>query len=201
MFPEGYVFLIVLYGLSWVQAAHTAAYPGQSWPVDSTVAIASLRLHDTLTDARFAPVIDRWLNDAKAHLDPATGLLPHQVSAFDGSMTTAARATSQTIILRFLPDIDPLFAAQQYTRFRAEFLGFPITLPGTKRYAFGAMPIGDAFVAWSATARPLTTAPPPAHGHLHWWWRLPWLLVLTVIAVLPFLGRLTSTRRQPTLVV
>ena|SRR5215218_3133485 len=32
---------------------YLTAYPGQAWPVDSTVAMASLRLHDTLLPARF----------------------------------------------------------------------------------------------------------------------------------------------------
>ncbi|MFC8382604.1 hypothetical protein [Nocardia sp. NPDC057272] len=333
LFPEGYVFSNVLYGLAWVQAAHTdpglredalrearwalartqsdegravfspglqpaygvfwagwtnwlrgailsldqsdtaavqqfsthsaeiaqafaaagtpflQAYRGQAWPVDSTVAVASLRLHDTLFGAQYTGVIDRWLEQAETRLDPATGLLPHQVSPTDGSMLTGARATSQTVIHRFLPEIDPTFARSQYARYRdrfvahpggfgpavreypkgvdgsgdvdsgplvagislsatvvavgaarmngdgalaaaigseGELIGLPVDLPWSKRYAFGLLPIGDAFVVWSSTARPLTAAAAMAEYDLRWWWRLPWLALLGLIALAPW---------------
>ncbi|MFD3592650.1 hypothetical protein ACFWU5_07960 [Nocardia sp. NPDC058640] len=346
LFPEGYVFSNVLYGLAWVQAAHTdsalrdkavresrwalarlesdegraifspqlqpaygvfwagwtnwlrgailsldrsnteevqrfsthsseiaqaftaaetpflQAYQGQAWPVDSTVAIASLRLHDKLFGAKYEPVIDRWLEQAKTRLDPATGLLPHQVSPADGPMTTGARATSQTAIHRFLPEIDPAFAESQYALYREQFvaypggfgpalreypkgvdgggdvdsgpliagislsatvvaqgaarvngdrdlaaaigsegelLGLPVSLPGSKRYAFGLMPIGDAFVVWSSTARLLTEPTTAVERDLHWWWRLPWLGVLALIAIAPWTWTLIRhARRTPT---
>jgi hypothetical protein len=53
-----------------------AAYPGQARPVDSTVAMASLRLHDRLGREKYAATAVRWVAGAKARLDPATGLLP-----------------------------------------------------------------------------------------------------------------------------
>ncbi|MEV6221402.1 hypothetical protein AB0M13_07100 [Nocardia fluminea] len=341
LFPEGYVFSNVLYGLAWVQAAHTdsglrddalrearwalarvesdegravfspglqpaygvfwagwtnwlrgailsldpsdtaavqrfsthsaviaqafsasgtpflQAYRGQAWPVDSTVAIASLRLHDKLFGAQYAGVIDRWLEQAEARLDPETGLLPHQVSPTDGSMLTGARATSQTAILRFLPEIDPAFARGQYARYRdrfvaypggfgpavrefpkgvdgsgdvdsgplvagislsatvvalgaarmngdsalaaaigseGELIGLPVDLPWSKRYAFGLLPIGDAFVVWSSTARPLTTAPAMAEHDIRWWWRLPWLIALGLITLAAWAWTLARLR-------
>lgn len=342
LFPEGYVFSNVLYGLAWVQAAHTdpelradalresrwalarvesdegraifsprlqpaygvfwagwtnwlraailsldhsdtaavqrfstysaelaqafsaadtpflEAYRGQAWPVDSTVAIASLRLHDKLFGAKYTMVIDRWLAQAEARLDPATGLLPHQVSPTDGSMLTGARATSQTAIHRFLPEIDPAFARSQYALFRDQFLaypggfgpavreypkgvdgsgdvdsgplvagislsatvvavgaarmngdralaaaigsegeliGLPVDLPWSKRYAFGLLPIGDAFVVWSSTARLLTEPPTTLGRELRWWWRLPWLSVLILIALAPWAWTLRRVGR------
>ncbi|MFD6399983.1 hypothetical protein [Nocardia sp. NPDC060249] len=341
LFPEGYVFSNVLYGLAWVQAAHTdsglrddalresrwalaraesdegravfspglqpaygvfwagwtnwlrgailsldhsdpaavqrfsthsaelaqafsaagtpflQAYRGQAWPVDSTVAIASLRLHDKLFGAQYTAVIDRWLEQAKTRLDPATGLLPHQVSPTDGSMLTGARATSQTVILRFLPEIDPAFAKSNYALYRdryltypggfgpalreypkgvdgsgdvdsgplvagvslsatvvaqgaarvngdsalaaaigseGELLGLPVSLPGSKRYAFGLMPIGDAFVVWSSTARLLTEPTTALERDVRWWWRLPWLSVLLALAIAPWALPLTRRR-------
>ncbi|MGY0501962.1 hypothetical protein ACWZHB_26040 [Nocardia sp. FBN12] len=342
LFPEGYVFSNVLYGLAWVQAAHTdsglraaalresrwalarlesdegkaifspalrptfgvffagwtnwlraailslddtdtaevrrfathsseiaqafaaaetpflQAYPGQAWPVDSTVAIASLRLHDKLFGADYTAVIDRWLEQAKSRLDPATGLLPHQVAPSDGSLMTGARATSQTAIHRFLPEIDPAFATSQYSRYRDQFLaypggfgpalreypkgvdgsgdvdsgplvagislsatvvaqgaarvhgdrdlasaigaegellGLPVSLPGSKRYAFGLLPIGDAFVVWSSTARPLTEPTTVLEQDLRWWWRLPWLGMLILIAIAPWVWTLVGLAR------
>ncbi|MEU8899245.1 hypothetical protein [Nocardia sp. NPDC048505] len=241
-----------------------AAYPGQAWPVDSTVAIASLRLHDHLRDARFGAVTRRWLGAVRARLDPATGLLPHEVAP-DGSVRDGARATSQTMILRFLPEIDAEFARSQYAAFRRQFLaypggfgpalreyphghdgsgdvdsgplvagislsatvvgqgaakvngdpalaralgaqgellGLPLTLPGSKRYALGLLPIGDAFVVWSATAGPLTGPLPPERDYgLRWWWRIPWLLLVGAVACAPWVRPLflvwRSTPRRP----
>ena len=235
------------------------AYPGQAWPVDSTVAIASLALHDRLRPPRFGPTVARWLDAARQRLDPATGLLPHTVDVDTGAPRETARGSSQSVIQRFLVDIDPAFAAEQYPRFRerfvtsplglgpavreypvgldgpgdvdsgplllgitlsatvvtmgaaqvngdtalaaglanyGEFAGLPIDTPWSKRYAFGVLPVGDAFLAWSKTARPWVnptpTGTPPG---VSWWWRAPLLALLTVVAVGPWLPVLIGRRR------
>ncbi|WP_280458770.1 hypothetical protein [Nocardia carnea] len=77
-----------------------------------------------------------------------------------------------------------------------EGLGVPVTLGGSKRYAFGALPIGDAFLAWSFAA-PVAGAQsfPPITP---WWWRLPWhALGLVVLALLwlPIAGILIRRMR------
>ncbi|MDR7274446.1 hypothetical protein [Catenuloplanes atrovinosus] len=232
------------------------AYPGQAWPCDSTVAIASLRLADTLSGTtRHAPVVSRWVAQARERLDPATGLMPHAVAP----VRTGSRGTSQAIIQRFLIDVDPAFAREQYLRFRTlfldrplglgpavreyphgvdgpadvdsgplplgislsttvvalgaaqshgdtslaagfasfgEFAGLPAESFTTKRYAFGLLPIGDAFLAWSKTARPWTTPvpgpPPPA---VSGWWRAPLLALTLLVAVSPWLPALVRRRR------
>ncbi|WP_156371068.1 hypothetical protein [Nocardia arizonensis] len=221
-----------------------SAYPGQAWPVDSVVAVAALSMHDRVVGARFATVIGDWLTAARAGLDPATGLLAHRVAP----ATEGARGSSQSIIQRFLPEIDATWAAQQYGEFRRHFidtplglpgireyprgsdgagdvdsgplllgvsasstvvaigaarahgdlslsgpltglgesLGVPVTLGDSKRYAFGALPIGDAFLAWSFAAPLATTATsfPPV---VHRWWRIPWhVLTAAVLTLLWF---------------
>ncbi|WP_051115276.1 hypothetical protein, partial [Paractinoplanes globisporus] len=201
------------------------AYPGQAWPVDSTVAIASLSLHDKLSTPRYGATITRWLAGARVNLDPATGLIPHTTDVDTGAPTSGARGSSQSIIERFLPEIDPDFARGQYLAFRSHFLarplglgpaireyphgtdgpadvdsgplplgislsatvvtlgaarvegdsslaaglanfgevaGVPIDTWHTRRYALGLLPIGDAFLAWSKSARLLTATPPAA---------------------------------------
>ncbi|HEU4423478.1 MAG TPA: hypothetical protein VFR67_13185 [Pilimelia sp.] len=239
---------------------YLAAYPGQAWPVDSTVAMASLRLHDTLLPARFADTARRWLHGVRQRLDPHTGLLPHRVDPSTGTPIEVARGTSQSILQRFLIEVDPAFARQQYLRFRdryvasplglgpavreypdgmagpadvdsgplplgvslsatvvtigaaqvqgdaplaaalanyGELAGVPIDTPWTKRYALGLLPIGDAFLAWSKTARPWVAqspAPPPAA--IAWWWRVPLLTVLVILAAGPWLSTLARRRRH-----
>src|SRR5215207_6236050 len=97
---------------------YLTAYPGQAWPVDSTVAMASLRLHDTLLPARFGGTVERWLREVRERLDPRTGLLPHRVDPNTGEPVEGARGSSQSVIHRFLIDVDPSFARDQYLRFR-----------------------------------------------------------------------------------
>jgi hypothetical protein len=222
------------------------AYPGQAWPCDSTVAIASLRL----AGPRFMPTVDRWVTRARGLLDPATGLLPHYVDPSTGALVDGARGTSQAIIQRFLVDVDPVFAREQYLLFRerfldrplwlgpaireyphgvdgegdvdsgplirgislsttvvalgaaqaqgdhslaaalagfGEFAGLPITTWRTKRYALGLVPVGDAFLAWSKTARPWTVPPPsPPVAVIGGGWRVPLLMMLILIGLVPW---------------
>ncbi|MGW4467903.1 hypothetical protein [Micromonospora sp. NPDC004704] len=70
------------------------AYPGQAWPVDSTVGLAVLRLTDHLagTDA-YTELIRRWRTATDERRDPATGLLPHRVDPTSGQPVEGARAT------------------------------------------------------------------------------------------------------------
>jgi hypothetical protein len=244
---------------------YLATYHDLAWPGDVTVAAASLRLHDELLAPKYEATISRWLRLVRERLDPRTGLMPHQVRVETGEPIEGARGTSQSVIHRFLPEIDPVFAREQYLVFRrrfvvsplglgpavreyppgvpgqgdidsgplvlgtsfsatvmtlgaaqverdaplanalasyAEFMGAPIDTPRSKRYLFGAIPIGDAFLVWSKTARPWTRnaeslqAPPASIASQ---WRTPLLGLLLVIAVAPWapeLARFVRRRRR-----
>jgi hypothetical protein len=88
--------------------------------------------------SEFAPVVDRWVGRARGLLDPATGLLPHYADPVTGTALTGARGTSQAIIQRFLADVDPAFAREQYPRFRERFLARPLGLgPAIREYPHG----------------------------------------------------------------
>lgn len=191
------------------------AYPGQAWPVDNTVALAALRLADHLTGRPdHAALIERWLRAADERRDPATGLLPHRVDPLTGQPLEGARGSSQALTLRFLREVDPDTARQDWLTFRdgfastvpgapgvrehpqgtdlpgdvdsgplilgmsasasvvalgcavlfgdrataaaltglAEVTGFALEWRGTRRYLGGALPVGDAFLAWSLAA-------------------------------------------------
>lgn len=53
------------------------------------------------------------------------------------------RGTSQTIILRFLADIDPGFATEQYERFRNHFVDSVLGVPSILEYPRGMRGPGD----------------------------------------------------------
>ena len=238
------------------------AYPGEAWPVDSTVAVASLRLHDKLLTPAFDTTVIRWVANVQARLDPATGLMPHTADVDTGSPTSGAQGSSQSLIHRFLGEIDPAFARQQYQVFRSlfrsaplglgpgvrehpdgvegpanvdsgplllgvslsatvvtigaarvqgdrslagglssfgELAGLPVSTPWTKRYAFGVAPIGDAFLAWSKSARPWVAAVPAAPARvISWWWRVPLLVLLLAVGSAPWVVRAAVRRRRGT---
>lgn len=234
------------------------AYPGQAWPVDSVVAVAALTRCEALLGQDHRALIARWSVAARERLDPATGLLSHRVDLRDGRPLDGARGSSQSIIVRFLPAIDPQWGLEQYLRFRAQFvttvagvpgvreyphgqvgagdvdsgplvagvslsastvalgaarmwddrtlaeplrhtgewLGFGVTWGGERRYAFGLLPVGDAFLAWALTApllpeRPAADVFPPLVAP---WWRLP--AHLAGLALLLLLWLPLRARRQ-----
>jgi hypothetical protein len=119
------------------------AYPGQAWPVDSTVAMAALRLHDTLLPARFGATIERWIRAARDRLDPATGLLPHRADPTTGQPIEGARGSSQSIIARFLTEIDPAWGREQYVLFHRQFVATPLGVAGVREYPQGIAGTGD----------------------------------------------------------
>jgi hypothetical protein len=120
-----------------------SSYPGQAWPVDSVVAVAALRLHDHLFSPLFGGTIDRWLNMAWERLDPATGLLPHRVDPKTGYWIEGARGSSQSLIARFLIEVDPNKGRAQYALFRKQFITPFLGVPGVREYPAGAGGFGD----------------------------------------------------------
>ncbi|MDG4829073.1 hypothetical protein O7627_07100 [Solwaraspora sp. WMMD1047] len=147
-----------------------AAYPEQAWPVDSTVAMAALRLHDALLPPRFTGTVQRWLVDVRDRLDPATGLLPHRVEPSTGTPAEVARGTSQSIIHRFLPEVDAAFAHEQYLRFRDRFVVSPLGLgPAVREYPVGTdgpadVDSGPLLLGVSLSATVVTLGAAQVHG-------------------------------------
>jgi hypothetical protein len=186
--------------------------------------MAALALHDRLFTPRFEQVRASWLERALELTEPATQLFPHRVYPETGALADGSRATSQVIVQRFLPWVDPELARAQYRTFRelfvttrfglpavqeypagaegpgdvdsgpllfgvsasssvvsigaallhgdralaeplvtaGEFLGFPYHYDGKKTYAFGLLPVSDAFLLWSKLA--YAEAPPDFVG-------------------------------------
>jgi len=111
-----------------------SAYPGQAWPCDTVVAVAALRRHDVILPPRFGGTVDDWVAEARHAVDQATGILPHKVDALDGSVIEGPRGSSQALIQRFLPEVDPAWAQGQYALFRRQFVGRPLGIPGIREY-------------------------------------------------------------------
>ncbi len=228
------------------------SYVEMSWPSDNIVSIASLAFHDHLFMPKYDSTVARWLNMTRERLDPATGMIPYQTDPETGFSIDGAHGNSQAVIIRFLAELDPVFAREQYQLYCKNFpttrlglhlvqeyprgvkgygnidsgpviwgigsastivapvamrlfgdfdrcyriensidaLGFPFDLGGKRRYAFGTMPMADAFLVWSRLVSLYTqNIPPVTIGADHSGWRVPFhitILVLLFAAWLPF---------------
>ncbi len=141
------------------------SYNGQAWPVDTLPAILSLRVHSRLIDDQHEPIIAEWLADAQNLLDPSTQLIPHRTHYQTGTMQDGSRATSQTLILRFLAEIEPDLAQRHYAQFRQRYIVTRFGLPGALEFPPPRIGVGDIDsgpllqgVSLSATAVLLGTA-------------------------------------------
>ncbi|MFC3999749.1 hypothetical protein ACFOVU_27800 [Nocardiopsis sediminis] len=120
------------------------AYPGAAWPVDSVVGIAALRLDDRLRgDDAHAGTIDRWSAAVRDRLDPATGLIPHSADPATGAPLEGARGSSQSLLLRFLAEVDREWAAADHRVFRTTFASTVAMAPGTREFPQGDGSPGD----------------------------------------------------------
>lgn len=75
----------------------------------------------------------------------------------------------------------------------AEYLGLPLEWAGTRRFAFGLLPVGDAFVAW-ARAVPASTTPATVATPRPFWWAHALALLLPGLAAGTWL---VASRRKP----
>lgn len=240
------------------------SYPHQSWPVDTVVGVAALRLHDKLFKPTYNQLIGKWLTDCQRYLDPATQLLPHRVNYKTGELVEGARGSSQSLIHRFLVEIDSSWGLKQYLLFREKFvrlfceilpgtrqfppgldgkgdvdsgplvfgyspvatvvtiaaaqvngdynltnvtvpaiepLGVPIATATDKRYAFGLVPVGDAFLVWAKNSSPWIAATSPSSNFPQLapsWWRVAIHLtglLLIFLLWLPDILTLYATRK------
>jgi hypothetical protein len=119
------------------------AYPGQAWPVDTVVALAALASAGSVTGDDHAELRRRWVAATAADLDPNTGLLPHRVDPATGAVLQRGRGSSQSLIQRFWPLVDPAGAAASYSRFREHFLTREFGIVAVREYPHGVDGSGD----------------------------------------------------------
>ena len=130
--------------LSGVDSPFLASYRGCVWPCDTVPGIHALKIYDHVTqENRYQDVIAKWLVDVADRFDPETGLMSHTVNVHDGQPNSGARATSQVIILRMLPDIAPQLSQQQYELFRNRYLNTLVGMPCVREYPTGVYGEGD----------------------------------------------------------
>lgn len=87
-----------------------------------------------------------------------------------GPLVVGVSASASAVTLAAARSVGDQALADDLTR-QAELLGLPVAWRGQRRYAFGALPVGDAFLAW-ARSRPVSAAvpAPEAFESVRTWW-------------------------------
>lgn len=142
------------------------SYRGMVWPGDNVVPVAAMGLHDRIHgDGRYGSTVRRWVAKARQHLEPSSGMPPFELAHPSGAVVHPVRGSGQTLLLRFLPYVDPHFAREQYARFRTTFLERRVGLVLVREFPVGARGEADydsGPVVWdigaSATVVSLGTA-------------------------------------------
>ncbi|MBX2872982.1 MAG: hypothetical protein KTR30_12800 [Saprospiraceae bacterium] len=119
---------------------YLSSYSAGTWPADNLLCLAALVLHDQLFTPAFSSTIQIWLQRVKTHLDPHTGLIPHE---YNPNHPGSARGSSQSLMLNFLPLIDTAFAHTQFALYQEHFLTYRFGLPGIREYPKGTSGTGD----------------------------------------------------------
>lgn len=123
------------------ETIYLESYHGSTWPADNLLCLASLGLHDQLTESQYSSFLKARVEMIKDFLDPSTGLIPH---SFKGNkIEEGARGSSQSLMNVFLWDIDSLFAKEQYALYKTHFLESRLGLPGIREYQKGKEGGGD----------------------------------------------------------
>jgi hypothetical protein len=118
------------------------SYHDGIWPADNILTIASLAAYDRIfPESRYDTTITSWLTQVKTQLDPATGLIPHVV--YEGAPPQGARGSSLSLILSLLPEIDSVFAAEQFALYEKHFVTSRLGLPAIREYPQGIEGEGD----------------------------------------------------------
>ena len=106
-----------------------------------------------------------------------------------GPLVLGVSASASTVTLAAARAVGDAVLAEDLSR-EAELLGLPMSWRGERRYVFGALPVGDAFLAWARTrpaAAPLLLDPGTEPGRP--WWPAFWVPFLLPVAVLVAVGR------------
>jgi hypothetical protein len=99
------------------------SYPDECWTFCNSIALAALRVSDTLDDTDHSAFLERWVATAKRKLVHArTGLLISSYR-FDGTPKDGPEGSSLWTVAHFLSVVDRPFAEEQYRRAEHELAG------------------------------------------------------------------------------
>jgi hypothetical protein len=129
--------------ISQTNSPYLESYQGQAWPADNVLCLASLSLHDRVSPPQYFGTISNWVQRMKLVLDDEKGMIPHCFSLYDNVGVQGVRGSSQSLMLCFLPDIDSVFAKEQFRLYKKYFIQYKLGLPAVRAYALNTEGEGD----------------------------------------------------------
>jgi hypothetical protein len=135
--------LAISKAITQTEKPYLESYRDLAWPADNIVCLATLALHDRITEPRFQEVRNEWLGRIKASLVPEYEMIPHGYDLEGNRPLEGVRGSSQSLMLSFLFDVDSVFAKEQYQQYREHFLAYRLGLPGIREYPKGEIGMGD----------------------------------------------------------
>lgn len=125
------------------KSSYLESYHNSAWQADNILCLASLSLHDKIYPPQYKSVIDTFLNRTKANLDTETGLIGHSFNPNADKNSEGARGSSQSLMNCFLPEIDSVFAKDQFEKYKQHFIEYKFGLPAVREYPIGIDNQGD----------------------------------------------------------
>jgi hypothetical protein len=119
------------------------SYADAAWPADNILCLAALSLHDRLFEPAFQELRKVWLERIRSALVAPNQMIPHAFDVQQNAPDGGVRGSSQSLMLCFLPEIDSAFSEAQYQRFRSQFVGYQLGMPGVREYPKGDFGLGD----------------------------------------------------------
>lgn len=101
---------------------HIETYPGETYPPDNTVAVASLRVADMTLNTDYNQLVDEWIEQSKKIEYPSYGLTVFQIDITTGKPLQTCRGSNIGWNSFFLPLVDEEYASAQFERFKKYML-------------------------------------------------------------------------------
>ncbi|UCC95263.1 MAG: hypothetical protein JSW40_00520 [Candidatus Omnitrophota bacterium] len=116
---------------------HIETYPGETYPPDNTVAVASLRVADMTLRTNYKRLIDEWVEQSKKIEYPPYGLIVFEIDIKTARPLQTTRGSNIGWNSFFLPLIDEEYAQVQFKRFKKHMLRQCIGFAAFKEYPQG----------------------------------------------------------------
>jgi hypothetical protein len=119
-------------------------YPGETYPVDNSLAIASLALHERTTHGRESELVRRWTERCrKSFLDPRTGLLYQSMSEDGRTPIDRPRGSGTALAAYALAYADPGLSRDLGRAMQRELGGKVLGFSLMREYPRGVSGRGD----------------------------------------------------------
>lgn len=152
-------------------------YPQETYPVDNVAVIASIGLHNRVTDAGRNAWLAAWRETfGDRCIDEASGLLIQAVDE-NGDAIDKPRGSGTSLSVYFLSFVDPAWSRRLYEAMREELAGHWVGFGAVREYRRGVVGFGDidsgpVLFGWSFSATGFAIAGSRIHGDRQLYGRL-----------------------------